>query len=144
MLSCLSCLWNSFFHHQVTITTCSWYNSNSSILDLLLTNEKVIISGLCHLSALEKSDHSILTINFQCYIQHKGHYRMQCSYRKGDYSSMRAQMTLDWTAFLKKMCWWSMVDIHQSCWFCTGQPCLYWNQSNLGEDRGWSQNHRQV
>ena len=35
----INCLGDSFFHQYVTILTCSRYNQNPSILDLILTNE---------------------------------------------------------------------------------------------------------
>ena len=78
----INCLRDSFCHQHVTIPTCSRYNQNQSILDLILTNEEGMISSLSHLSPLEKSDHSILTFNFHCYIQHKGHYRIQYNHKK--------------------------------------------------------------
>ena len=100
----IDCLRDSFFHQHVTIPTRSRYNQNPSILGLILTNEEGIISSLSHLSPLGKSYHSILTFNFHCYIQHRRHDRMQCNYRKGDHSTMRAQLSLDWNYILNNKC----------------------------------------
>ena len=67
---------DSFFHQHVTIPTHSRYNQDPSILDLILTNEEGMASSFSHMCPLGKSDHSILTFNFHCYIQHRRHYRI--------------------------------------------------------------------
>ena len=132
----INCLRDSFVHQHVTIPTCSRYNQNPSILNFILTNEEGIISSLSHISPLEKSDLSIFTFNFHCYIQHRRHYRIhtyntedtteyihttqktlqntyiqhrrhdriQCNYNKGDYSTMRAQLSLDWNCIPNNKC----------------------------------------
>ena len=82
------CLRDSFLHQNVTIPTRSRY---PSILDLILTNDEGMIYNSSHLSPLGKGDHSILTFNFHCYMQH----RIQFNYKKGDYSTMRELLSLD-------------------------------------------------
>ena len=71
----INCLRDSFFHPHVTIQTRSRHSQNSSILDLIPSNEEGMISSLSHLSPLGKSVHSILTFNFHCYIQRRRHYK---------------------------------------------------------------------
>ena len=100
----INCLRYSFFHQHVTIPTRSRYNQNPSILELMLTSEEGMISSLSHQSSLGKSDHSILTFNFRCYIQHRRHYRIQYNYINGYYSIMRAQLNLDWNYILISKC----------------------------------------
>ena len=50
----ITCLRDSFFHKHVTIPTHSRYSQNSSILDLILTNEEGMISSLSYLSPCGK------------------------------------------------------------------------------------------
>ena len=100
----INCLRDSFFHQHVTIPTRSRYNQNPNILDLILTNEEGMISSLSHLCPLGKSDHSILTFNFHCYIQHRRHDRIQYNYKKGDYSTMRGRLNLDWNCIINNKC----------------------------------------
>ena len=100
----INCLRDSFFHQHVTTPTRSRYNQNPSILDLILTNEEGMISSLSHLCPLGQSDHSILTFNFHCYIQHRRHDRIQYNYKKGDYSTMRGRLNLDWNCILNNKC----------------------------------------
>ena len=78
----INCHRDSFFHQLVTIPKRSRCDQNPSILDLMPTNDEGMTSSLSHLSPLGKSDHSILTFNFHCYMQHRRHYRIQYNYKK--------------------------------------------------------------
>ena len=78
----INCLRDSFLHQHVTIPTRTRYIQNPSILDLILPNDDGMISSLSYQSPLGKRDHSILTFNFHCYMQHRRHYRIQCDYKK--------------------------------------------------------------
>ena len=96
----IDCLRYSFFHQHVAILTRTRYSQNPSILYLMHTNQEGTIFRLSHLCPFGKSDHSILTFNFYCYIQH----RIQYNYEIGDYSTMRAQLSLDWNYILDNKC----------------------------------------
>ena len=63
-------------------------NDDPSVLDLVLSNEEMPVGEITHNPPLGKSDHDVLTFEFQCYIDYskpKDRY----VFEKGNYADMR-------------------------------------------------------
>ena len=84
----LETLRDSFFHQQVEKPTRQRGNDEPSLLDLVLTNEAMQVSNLCHLSPLGKSDHDVLVFDYHGYLDHTKP-KEQFAYEKADYNAMR-------------------------------------------------------
>ena len=71
-------------------------NDEPSLIDLLLTNEELQVSDVVHHAPLGKSDHSVITFNYHCYLDFskpKSCY----NYRKADFDSVRNNLeSSDW------------------------------------------------
>ena len=68
-------------------------NDEPSILDLVLTNEEMQVGEVMHNPPLGKSDHDVLTFQFQCYVDYtkpKDRY----IFEKGNYADMRDSIRL--------------------------------------------------
>ena len=80
----------SFLFHHVSKPTRIRENNEPSILDLVFTNEEEIISDIQYKSSLEKSDHLIISLKFNNYLDlniEDNKYLKQ-NYFKGDYQSI--------------------------------------------------------
>ena len=79
---------NCYLHQHVEKATRKRGNDDPSLLDLILTDEEMQVSDVSHLSPLGKSDHSVMTFNYHCYLDYT---KPKESYHfpKGDYISMR-------------------------------------------------------
>ena len=82
---------DAFLHQHTDMPTRRRGNDNPSLLDLILTDEKMQVSDIEHLAPLGKSDHSVLVFDFHCYIDFskpQDHF----AYDKGNYFAMRNYM----------------------------------------------------
>ena len=82
---------DSFFHQHVERPTRRRGDDEPSLLDLILTNEAMQVSEVVHSPPLGKSDHDVLTFEFQCYLDYskpKQRYKFQ----KGNYEAMRENL----------------------------------------------------
>ena len=82
---------DSFLYQHVEKPTRRRGNDEPSLLDLVLTNEAMQVSNLCHVSPLGKSDHDILVFDYQAYLDFtkpKEFYRFE----KTDYDVMRNEL----------------------------------------------------
>lgn len=64
-------------------------NQNDSFLDLIFTNEELMIDSLEYLSSLGASDHLVLLFNYVCYIPLDTTGPPKYNFFKGDYVAMR-------------------------------------------------------
>ena len=90
-MSFIEAVRDSFFHQHIEQSTRSRGADEPSVLDLIFTDEQMQISDISHLAPLGKSDHSVITFNFHCYLDFtkpKDRY----IYSKGDYDAMRSQI----------------------------------------------------
>ena len=62
-------------------------NDNPSLIDLILTNEELQVSDVVHHAPLGKSDHSVITFNYHCYLDFSKP-RICYQYNKADFESM--------------------------------------------------------
>jgi len=82
---------DSFLFQHVESDTRARGNNNSSLLDLVLTNEEPMVSELKHRAPLGKSDHDLLTFQFHCYLENSKP-RTTFNYDKGSYDDMRESL----------------------------------------------------
>ena len=73
----------------------------SSLLDLVLSNEELMVTDMQSLPGLSSSDHVLLKFEFNCFIDvHTGSFIIP-TFFKGDYVSMnQALPETDWSATL--------------------------------------------
>ena len=70
-----------------------------SLLDLVLINDKKIISGITSFPPLGKSDHVTISFDFQCYFNIAGCRNYKYNYWQGDYQSITSELlNIKWTA----------------------------------------------
>ena len=62
-------------------------NDDPSLIDLILTNEEHQVSDVVHHSPLGKSDHSVITFNYHCYLDFSKP-KTCYNYHKGDFTGM--------------------------------------------------------
>ena len=66
-------------------------NDNPSLIDLILTNEELQVSEVVHHAPLGKSDHSVITFNYHCYLDFSKP-RICYQYHKADFESMKRDL----------------------------------------------------
>lgn len=77
-----------FWHQHIREATRRRGQDEASLIDLLLTNEPMQVSNLVHQAPLGKSDHSVISFTFHCYLDFsKAQERF--NYNKADYQGMR-------------------------------------------------------
>ena len=88
----------NFLHQVVSENTRQRGNDESSLLDLILTNESTLISSVTYDPPLGKSDHSILLFTMKlCTTCNKPQTHTRLNFHKGDYEAMREDIaSFDW------------------------------------------------
>jgi hypothetical protein len=101
--------------------TTRWRGTNTPhILNLIITNEEPMISDLECTSPLGKSDHCVLSFNYNCYLNIMANPRKQRSYDKGNYPNFMNELEQkDWNSILSESedidtNWKKFVDILRS------------------------------
>ena len=81
-----------------------WRGTNTPhILDLIITNKEPMISDLECTSPLGKSDHCVLSFNYNCYINIMTNPRIQRLYDKGNYPDFMNELEQkDWSSILSE------------------------------------------
>ncbi|MES9884124.1 MAG: reverse transcriptase family protein, partial [Sedimenticola sp.] len=70
---------------------------SANILDLIFTNEESMVSNLEYLPGLGKSDHRLLTFDYNCYTQPHDAGPQRLNYYKGDYTAINEYLqSVDW------------------------------------------------
>lgn len=86
-----------YLFQHVTKPTRARIDHEPHILDLILSNEEGMVSDIEYCSPLGKSDHSLITFNFNCYIQQENMERTKYYYDKANFQGMRNELsTFDW------------------------------------------------
>ena len=86
-----------YLTQHVTQPTRFRENQNDSCLDLIFTNEELMIDSLEYLPSLGASDHLVLSFNFVCYIPPDTTSPPKYNFFKGDYVAMREALDgMDW------------------------------------------------
>ena len=83
---------DSYLYQHVEKPTRRRGNDDPSLIDLIFTDEEMQVSDLHHHPPLGKSDHSLLTFNFHCYIDYSKPKEIY-QYKKGNYEAMRNQLS---------------------------------------------------
>ena len=86
-----------FLFQHIEESTRTRGNEDPSLIDLLLTNEEMQVSNAVHHSPLGKSDHSVITFNYHCYLDFSKP-KICYNYHKADYDGMNSELeTSNWT-----------------------------------------------
>ena len=86
-----------FLFQHITQPTKHRHGTESSVLDLVFTNEQNMVSWLAYHPGLENSEHCYLTFQFNCYTILNEDYKTGFNYNKGDYNSLRQLFEeVDW------------------------------------------------
>ena len=82
--------------HQTTHTRMR-DGQEPSVLDLIFSNEEGMVKNLEVHAAIGKSDHAVLTLDFQCSWSQDNTDTLKYMYGKGDYEELRKMMSgTDW------------------------------------------------
>ena len=90
-LKFIEALRDSFLHQHVGKHTRRRGNDDPSLLDLIFTDESMQVSKIVHHAPLGKSDQSVITFDFHCYLDFTTQ-KDKYSFDKGDYGSMRSEL----------------------------------------------------
>ena len=85
---------DAFLYQHVIKPTRRRGNDHPSVLDLILTDESMQVSDIAHHAPLGKSDHSVITFKFHCYLDHTKPKQVY-SYDKARFPEMRNDL-LPW------------------------------------------------
>ena len=80
-----------FLFQHVEEPTRARGNDNPSLIDLILTNEELQVSDVVHHAPLGKSDHSVITFNYHCYLDFSKP-KTCYQYQKADFDGMIAEL----------------------------------------------------
>ena len=85
-----------FLYQQVNHPTRARGSNKPSLIDLILTNEKNMVSEIEYLSPIAASDHNLLKFDYNCYISHSNNTKTKYFYDKSDFTSMKTLFNIDW------------------------------------------------
>ncbi|VDH94238.1 Hypothetical predicted protein [Mytilus galloprovincialis] len=93
----LEALQDNFLYQHTTKPT-RWRGADTPhTLDLLITNEEEMISNLEYMSPLGKSDHCVLSFDFNCYVNIKRAPKIANLYNHGNYKEFIQELNkIDW------------------------------------------------
>ena len=92
---------DNFLCQHIMLPTRGRYGQNTSLLDLILTNDEDIVKDVSINSPLGKSDHSVIKFKLFCDAEIDDEFIPKLLFDKGDYESMRSKLDLiDWSQVL--------------------------------------------
>ena len=74
-----------------------------STLDLVLTNEELMIEDLEIGAPIGNSDHASVTFEYICHTTRKSFSGTKYLYHKGNYAKLREEMSIDWSAAFRSV-----------------------------------------
>ena len=101
----LECFRDTNFFQHILNPTRYREGNESSVLDLILTNEEEIVTNIKYLPGLGKSDHLVIDFSLICYtVQEKKCSIEKRNFFKGAYDRIRDQLSrIDWHQELNDM-----------------------------------------
>ena len=98
----LNALRDTFFYQHVNEPTRARGTDTPSLIDLILSNEESQVNNLAYLAPLGKSDHSVLSFTFECYIEQESTSK-NYNYNRANFKAMKGHLeTSNWiTDFLE-------------------------------------------
>ena len=87
-------------------------DNKPSLLDLVLTDSICPAPTIEYQAPLGPSDHSLINLSFDLQPSSTMEYKVRYNYKKGDYDSLREQLSMDWSREIG-----SSVDIEEA-WGC--------------------------
>ena len=111
----LECVRDCYLFQHVKQPTRFRNGQEPSILDLVLTNEELMVNNMTYSPGLGKSDHLILTFQFVCYTESIETAFSKRNYHKGDYKKICSELeVVDWNQVLQRLSlsesWEILVD----------------------------------
>ena len=92
---------DNFLCQHIMLPTRGRYGQNTSLLDLIITNDEDIVKDVSINSPLGKSDHSVIKFKLFCDAEIDDEFIPKLLFDKGDYESMRSKLDLiDWSQVL--------------------------------------------
>jgi len=105
----LECLRDNYLSKEIMKPIRYRLGQTSIILDLLLTNEREIISNIQYNSSMGPSDHMSLYVEKQCNLQLKESETLKYKFHKADYTQIRTDLVnVNWNemdGFKMYDCW---------------------------------------
>ena len=87
----LETIQDCFLHQHIRESTRKRGNDEASLIDLILIDESMQVSDIAHHATLSKSDHSVITYKFNCYLDYTKP-KERYSYDKADFQAMRSHL----------------------------------------------------
>ena len=98
----LECFRDTFWHQHVREATHHRPGCQSTLIDLIMTNEEGMIKNLNHLAPLGASHHQVLKFNFSCYYIQSANQAHRLLHHKADFEGMRAELQeINWDNLLE-------------------------------------------
>ena len=82
-----------YLHQHINESTRVRGNDDPSTLDLVFTEEETQIADIIHQAPLGKSDHSVITFKFQCYLDYSKP-KKKYLHHKADWNGMKADLEM--------------------------------------------------
>ena len=82
---------DSYLYQHVEHATRRRGNDDPSLIDFIFTDEEMQVSDVSHRSPLGKSDHSVITFNYHCYLDY-AKPTDSYNYRKANYDGMKQHL----------------------------------------------------
>ena len=97
----LDCIQDNYLVQHVDEPT-RWRGADQpSLIDLVITNEENMISNLEYHAPLGRSDHAVITMKLNCYVEKEVEMVTRKKYHLADYSAMKEEVkTLNWDEIL--------------------------------------------
>ena len=90
----IECIRDCYLHQHIIEATRIRGNDDPSTLDLVLTDEIPQVSDIVHHAPLGKSDHSVVTLKYECYVDY-AKPKEKYMYNKADWKGMNDEQQRD-------------------------------------------------
>ena len=87
---------DGYLYQHVKSATRGRGSNKPSILDLFFTNDEDIISSVSYNSPLGKSDHCVLSVEYDCKLDENNWCKYRYNYERGNYSKMHQDLDINW------------------------------------------------
>ena len=94
---------DGYLYQHVKSATRGRGSDKPSILDLFFTNDEDIISSVSYNSPLGKSDHCVLSVEYDCKLEENNWCKYRYNYERGNYSKMHQDLDINWEKLFSSM-----------------------------------------
>ncbi|XP_052237325.1 uncharacterized protein LOC127848763 [Dreissena polymorpha] len=96
----VECVRDSFWYQHVHEPTRGRGDADSSLLDVVFSNEEGMINSVSIENPLGNSDHSVIIFNFSGYSENH-HAKERLNFGKADFDGMKETHSIDWESAMR-------------------------------------------